>query len=247
MPFIERFTRFVERLLPETRSPLTRSLDPAALENPIVAVEAVRRTIALAMEAMCPKVEAAVAAGEKIGGLSLAEPVEALRQARDFISDVSGPPDSDNEDRRLTSTLHALDHVSRLAEAAGEEPEFPMTHDGEDEARAAVLCIEAMRSAAAAVGDIAQESALSADAAPIRSMETPGAEAALARLEENARLLEQLKQGHRGPTLSKVAAGEIKVEQAMARIETVRRLEALARHAWRAVAHLLGSAKAPLA
>jgi phosphate:Na+ symporter len=98
MPFIERFTRFVERLLPETRSPLTGSLDPAALENPIVAVDAVRRTIALAIEAMRPKVEAAVAADEKIGGLSLAEPVEALRQARDFISDVSGPPHCDNED-----------------------------------------------------------------------------------------------------------------------------------------------------
>jgi phosphate:Na+ symporter len=40
--------------------------------------------------------------------------------------------------------------------------------------------------------------------------------------------------------LSKVATGEITADQAMARIETVRRLEALARHAWRGAAHLLG-------
>ena len=53
MPAIEWFTRLVERLLPERGSPLTRGLDHAALVNPVVAVEAVRRTVALAIEALC--------------------------------------------------------------------------------------------------------------------------------------------------------------------------------------------------
>ena len=43
LPFIGKFTRFVERILPERGSPLTRCLDPSALTTPIVAVEAVRR------------------------------------------------------------------------------------------------------------------------------------------------------------------------------------------------------------
>ena len=34
MPAIGWFTRFVERLLPDRTSPLTRSLDPAALATP---------------------------------------------------------------------------------------------------------------------------------------------------------------------------------------------------------------------
>jgi phosphate:Na+ symporter len=245
MPAIKSFTRFVERLLPDTRSALTRALDPAALENPVVAVEAVRRTIALAIQTIGPKIEAAVAADGAASSLSLAEPAEALRQARDFIAEVSGPPDSEKEDRRLTSTLHALDHMIRLAEAAGEAPEFPMARDGEDEQRAAALCAEAMRAAVAAVADIARESALCADAAPIETLETPAAGAALHRLEDCARKLEELKRAHRGPTLSKVGSGEINVDQAMGRIETVRRLEALARHASRAVAHLLGEAEKP--
>jgi hypothetical protein len=39
------------------------------------------------------------------------------------IGEVSaGPPDSKAEEVRLTSTLHALDHASRLAEIAGEKP-----------------------------------------------------------------------------------------------------------------------------
>jgi phosphate:Na+ symporter len=241
MPLIDRFTRFVERLLPETRSPLTRILDPAALENPVVAVEAVRRTIALAMQKMCPAIDAAVSGdGKAAPGLSISESAEVLRQARDFLSDVSGPPDSDSEEFRLMSTLHALDHISRLSEIASEAPESPTAKDGPDEARAAALCAEAMRAAVAAVSDIAQEAALSAAAAPIDCLETPGAGSALARLEDCATQLGDLRRAHRGPTLGKVGTREITADQAMARIETVRRLEALARHAWRGAGHLLG-------
>ncbi len=65
MPVIDWFTRFVERLLPERASPLTRSLDTAALASPIVAVEAVRRTVALAIEALCGSIGAALTAPDK--------------------------------------------------------------------------------------------------------------------------------------------------------------------------------------
>src|ERR1700755_3480065 len=40
LPVINRFTRFVERILPERGSPLTRSLDPVALETPMATEEA---------------------------------------------------------------------------------------------------------------------------------------------------------------------------------------------------------------
>src|SRR5262245_28150543 len=57
LPLIHRFTRLVEHILPERGSPLTRCLDPSALASPIVAVEAVRRTIARALAAMCGSTE----------------------------------------------------------------------------------------------------------------------------------------------------------------------------------------------
>src|SRR5262249_46237094 len=62
LPLIDKFTRFVERLLPERGSPLTRCLDPSALATPIAAVEAVRRTVARALAAVCASVDAALAA-----------------------------------------------------------------------------------------------------------------------------------------------------------------------------------------
>jgi phosphate:Na+ symporter len=119
LPLIDRFTRLVEHILPERGSPLTRCLDPSALATPIVAVEAVRRTIARALEAVCGSIDAALVAASrdepsrprKIVG-SVPEAADALSQAQDFMSNVTRPPDSRAEQRRLTSTLHALDHVS---------------------------------------------------------------------------------------------------------------------------------------
>src|SRR5262249_1405802 len=57
LPLVDWFTRVVERILPERGSPLTRSLDPSALATPIVAVEAVRRTIASALATVCGSIE----------------------------------------------------------------------------------------------------------------------------------------------------------------------------------------------
>jgi phosphate:Na+ symporter len=70
LPLIDRFTRLVERILPERGSPLTRCLDPSALVAPIAAEEAVRRTVARALAAICASVEAmlqAVAGGRSTG------------------------------------------------------------------------------------------------------------------------------------------------------------------------------------
>jgi phosphate:Na+ symporter len=111
---------------------------------------------------------------------------------------------------------------------------------GLEDTRAAQLCAEAMRNAISAVGDIAREKALSDAAVPIQSLETPNACSALAKLEECAKSLSDLRRTHRSATLSAVGAGEISADQALARIETVRRLEALTLHVRRAAAQLLG-------
>jgi phosphate:Na+ symporter len=247
MPAIDWFTRFVGRLLPEQASPLTRGLDPAALVSPIVAVEAVRRTVALAMETVCGSVGAALLGASNDGvpglgksGLTVAAAADALRQAQEFISDVSNPSDSKAEELRLTSTLHALDHASQLAKIARDEPEFAKMKGGSEDVRAGQLCAEAMQEAASVVGDIARESALSDAAVPIKSLDTPNATSALAKLEQCTKALRELRRAHRATTLSAVASGEISADQAMDRVETVRHLDALAHHACRSAAHLVG-------
>jgi len=256
LPLIDPFTRLVERILPERASPLTRYLDPSALETPVVAVEAVRRMIARALEAVCGSVEAALVAAngnEPVrpgkDAISVPEAVNALRQAQVFLSDVTGPPDSDDEQRRLTSTLHALDHASRFAETANGKIDFGTMGSGPDDARAGQLCADAMRTATSVAGEVESlpgiGQALRATPAPPSSDVTSGAAAVsteelLVQLERSAAQLREMQRSYRSATLGAVANGRLSADAAIVHVDTVRSLEALAHHAWRSAAHLVG-------
>jgi len=253
LPLIDKFTRFVERILPERGSPLTRCLDPSVLATPIATVEAVRRTVARALTTMCASLDSALAAaghGEVIrpkkNARAVAEAADALRQAQEFMSGMNGPPESEDEQRRLTSTLHALDHASRLAETAGEEAVLGSVSNGPDELRAVQLCAEAMRSAALVADEVAAP--ITSSTGTQRSLEAlacdgaaTSTEEALSRLEHCAKELGELQRTYRSTTLSSGTDGTLTADQAIARVDSMRRLEGLARHAWRAATHLVGS------
>jgi phosphate:Na+ symporter len=239
LPLIHRFTRFVERVLPERGSPLTRCLDPAALLTPIAAEEAVRRTVARSLGTMCGSIGEALTA--TIHGMSLRAPKkalsvteagDALSQAQEFISDASGPPESQEEQERLTCTLHALDHASRLAEVAGQKGELGSLPMGSEDLRAAELCADAMRNAVLIAGEVG---ALPDD--PDRA--APVDEQTMVQLEGYAKTLGELQPAYRKSTLSSVASGALNADEAIARVDTFRLLEALARHAWRSSAYLM--------
>ncbi|MFH0303180.1 Na/Pi symporter [Bradyrhizobium sp. 31Argb] len=253
LPFVNWFTRLVERILPERGSPLTRCLDPSALASPIVAVEAVRRTIARALATVCASIEAALAGRAepiRLGkdAASVQDAADALRQAQIFLSDVTGPPETDDEQQRLTSTLHALDHASRLTEMANSGINFGSVGGGPEDIRAAELCAEAMRSAAAiARGVAAPRAAGSPQVMPASHgadvMAGPRAvstDEAMPELERCATQLGEMLRTHRSATLGAVANGTLTADAALVRVETVRSLEALSRHAWRSAAHLVG-------
>jgi phosphate:Na+ symporter len=261
LPVIDRFTRLVERILPERGSPLTRCLDPAALMTPIATVEAVRRTVARALGTMCGSLATTLAAanpGASVrpgnNAVSATEAADALRQAREFLSEASGPPETEDEQRRLTSTLHALDHASRLAETISEDAKFATAGGGSEDTRAAEICAEAMRDAVSLAADVAALPASSHAAAVALGNELKGpldpkkellaaeasTEQALSQLERCVKALGELRRDHRSATLSSAASGGLTADEAIARVDAVRRLEALAYHAWRSAAHLVG-------
>jgi phosphate:Na+ symporter len=259
LPLADGFTRLVERILPERGSPLTRCLDPSALATPLVAVEAVRRTIARALAAGCGSVEAALMAANRsepvrLGkdAISVPEAADALREAQVFLAEVTGPPESHDERQRLTSTLHALDHASRLAEIASGAIDFGTVRGGPGDARAGQLCADAMRSVTSVAGevDVLPSITQSSRARPAsRSINaTSGAatvstEEALAELKRCATELRELQPSHRSATLGAVANGTLTADAAIVRVNTLRSLEALTHHAWRSVAHLVSGGK----
>ncbi|HEY0505199.1 MAG TPA: Na/Pi symporter [Lysobacter sp.] len=248
LPLIDRFTRLVERLLPERRSPLTRCLDPAALDTPLAAEEAVRRTVARALDAMCGSVASALVVPAQGPGKETVVAIEAgdaLRQAWEFAAEASGPPDSEAEQDRLTSTLHALDEASRLAGIVGEPGAWRPAPAGSDDARAVALCAEAMRNAVLIAGEIgglpgSREQAVAAnDRKGVAAATGALAGSAMADLERCASELRELQQSHRKDILASVAGGTVGADEAAARVDGARRLEAVAGHAWRCAAHLV--------
>ena len=164
------------------------------------------------------------------------------------MSEASGPPESE-EQKRLTSTLHALDNASRLAEVAGEKGELGSVPRGSEDALAAELCGEAMRNAVliadevgALPGDHDQPARIETFD-PEQEVAAHGApsEQAMVKLEHCAETLRELQRAHRKATLSSIAGGAVGADEAIARVDAVRRLEALARYAWRCAAHLVDS------
>ena len=245
LPLVDRFTRFVERILPERGSPLTRSLDRAALVTPLVAEEAVRRTVARSLGSICESIGEALSARKNAVSVTAAS--NALRQAREFMSEASGPPESEDEQERLTNTLYALDYASRLAEVAGDKDGFGSVARGPEDTRAAKLCAEAMHNAVLIAGHVG---ALPDDprAAPIETLDgktevaaDAPTEQAMIELEQCATTLHEMQDAHRKVTLSSVASGAVSVDEAMTRVDRVRRLTALAYHAWRSAAYLVDS------
>jgi len=241
LPLFGWFTRFVERFVPERGAVLTRRLDRAALANPVVAIEAVRRTVAMALQALCGSMMSSLdhaGAADSVPSISAA--AEALEQAREFLSEVSGPSTSEEEELRLTSTLHALDHASRFADIAREELAFEGAKGGSEDERVVQFFEETLGSAALAVSDVADETGLSDAGEPIKSLDTPSAASALTKVQQGAQALRELRRAHRSTTLGAVAKGLLTAEEAMASVDFVRRLDAAAHHAWRSAAHLNG-------
>jgi phosphate:Na+ symporter len=233
LPVMARFTRFVERTLPDRGHTLTRYLDPSTLSVPIAAEEAVRKTVAAALGTMCTSLSAALAdkGGDRRPAPSMDEPTKALLQAQEFMSEVSRPPDSPEEQRRLTLTMHALNHASRLAEVASGENLFWIIHQGDENARAATLCADALTEAAGILSQITAQ--------PGTENTTPLTQERLSHLERAARELDALQTSHRAASLAAIGSGAMTANEAMASVDMVRRLEAIAHHAWRSTTQLV--------
>lgn len=253
LPVMNNFTRFVERILPDRGSALTRCLDPSTLAIPIAAEEAVRRTVARALGAMCQSLGGLLAGAARDGQaeLPMEEAASALCQAQEFISEVSRPPDSPDEQRRLTLTMHALDHASRLAEVAAEENGPWAARNGGEDIRAAQLCADAMKYTAEIAAQVAAASGspVKSDAQLRSSLAQPfdarivepvsPIQDVLVRLEQCAKDLHSLQKDHRVAALGAIAKGAMTASEAMACVDTVRRLTAVAHHAWRSASQLV--------
>ena len=245
LPATQWFTRVVERLLPSKESPLERALDPAALLNPVVTIEAARRAVAEVLKTIAIAVAASLSGGTGRAEPGVAAAAAAVEVVRDFLSELKEPPETEEERHRMTSTLHALDHTSRLAELLRDDGLPGPLAGGPDDLRIAELCKQAMRWAQTVTESTTAESALSKRAEPIGWRASPEASAALAEIESAAQAIGAMLPGRRAAILASVEPGRLTAAEAFARLDEARRLGRIAHHAWRSTAHLLGRGAHP--
>ncbi len=239
LPAARWFTHVVERLLPSKETALERALDPSALVNPVIAIEAARRVVAGVLQTTVVSARAALAAGTDSTAQGAVAAVAALEKARDFLSDLKEPPETDEERFRMTSTLHALDHALRLVTNLAENG-LPRRTGVTPNPRVIAICEQAMQATLTVSASITGKSALTARAEPIGWGVSPEVGAALAEIEHAAKELEAMHRGYRAMTLASVAPGNLTATEALARIDSARRLDRIVNHAWRSAAHLVG-------
>lgn len=240
LPASQWFTRVVERLLPSKETALERALDPSALVNPVIAVETTRRVVADVLKTTAASIASALSTEAPHAPLDATAPANTLEKARHFLSELQEPPETEEEQFRMTSTLHALDHASRLVSTFGKLVSSGPTSRTFYDPRAAARFKEAIAATQAIAESITSESALTQQAQPIGWTVSPQISAALAELEQAAKDIDVLQRDQRATILASVAPGQLNASEAFARIDAARRLNRLVHHAWRAAVHLLG-------
>lgn len=241
LPIISRFARLVERIVPQRGPALTRHLDRSVLAVPAVAVEAARRAVAGVLGTLSASLAATIESRRDSAALRAdsLRASEALDEVQLFLAQLGEPPASAGERRRLASTLHALDHTSRLAGNARET--VAMAQGDREDAKADATAVRALLAAA----EIAAKIGAPAGPTPPGQAEADSLRDSIASLAATAAELAEFRREQRKSTLDAAANGAISSERAIARVERVRYLDRLAYHAWRAAAHLADTPDAP--
>jgi phosphate:Na+ symporter len=240
LPATQWFTRVVERILPSRQTALQRALDPSILASPEIAIETARRVVADVLGTTAGSVSAALSAGSGSLARNTGAAASTLEAVRNFLSEMEEPAATEAEQDRMTSTLHALDHTSRLVDVLADDGLLRQVTGAPDDHGAAALCRTAMHATQAIARSITSETALSGQAASIGWTVSPEVAGALNEVEDASKQLGALQKNHRALTIASVAPGALNPVDAFAQIENVRRLDRIANHAWRSAAHLFG-------
>jgi phosphate:Na+ symporter len=232
-PFLGAFARMVERMVPETTSPLTRHLDSAVAALPAVAVEVARRSalqVALLLFHRCS--QSLRGEGRRPAAdteHALAPAAEAIGTIRRFLAKVRTSPGDEAEHDRHLSLLHAVDHLDGFLGALREYEAHPpgIGDDGPARAKALLGSILAVRGGEGEEG-LYEASRLEEEGLPDASA-----------LEEVSMALASLRKEVRADILSATALGELDPGRAWDEIEVIKILDRLGYHAWRTVHHLV--------
>lgn len=216
LPGAKAYAGLITRLVRDRGPVLTQRLDPTVRSVPAVAVEAARLTLVdiakVAVEAVRGRL-AGESDGVRAARLGAAE--AALAEIRVFLTGVGASAESESVHRVLVSTLHALDHTSRLVDVIGRRLPMPDSPG------------------------ILRAKSLLAGLTTIVEQWLEGDHKGLPQqIESIARELADMRRRQRIVVLERTAAGEAGAGEALVALDAMRLLDRMAYHMWRIAHHL---------
>ncbi|NMA69553.1 MAG: Na/Pi symporter [Desulfitobacterium sp.] len=121
VPFIHPFAKLVKRILPEKGNPLTQYLDKNVATVPAVALEAAYKTLIGIINELTEEIIFLVRFQKTSDTFekTIEKIEEAIVITREFLDSLH--PHSMEDQNRLLSQIHALDHLDRLIKVLKEE------------------------------------------------------------------------------------------------------------------------------
>jgi phosphate:Na+ symporter len=220
LPFTRPFADFVTRLVPERGPVLTRHLDSSVLRVPAVAVEAAARALR-EIAAVTLTGAATLLAG---GRLSRQEQERlwaaqaAMAETRSFVGKIPVVEHERELYGRRLALLHAGDHLDRLVEACL-ETECPV--QGKEALEAANRLLPELESAIIW----------------LRQSREKGRDL-VEHLKKASKRQAKIRRKHRVWLLEETAAGRTNPDEAQRQLESMRWVDRIAYHTWRASRHL---------
>lgn len=227
LPFVQPFSRAIERLLPHKGSAFSRHLDDSLLSIPSVALEAVWRSqrdtatalMTLWESLLDPQRKVAMPAG------TWSELEEALESCKRFLARIPSTADSQADadaDRRL-SLMHSLDHMIRLVHQI----------QGGQHTLAQVRTDPVLEA-------FVRRSQLSAKQARAGLSDSEAEETdSLAELEAISRNQASERKEQRTLLLRRSASGQEKPEKILQQLDVIRLLDSSSYHIWRVALYLI--------
>lgn len=220
LPFTHHFAAFITNLIKDKVSIYTRHLDTALLEETSLALTAIRTSIQLELVDLLNQLRHMLTETGKPKHIDLIELQIALDKTHAYADLIHLNKDEDRNWQRLTSSMHALDHLQRLHERCEEDI---------DRAQAA-RTIEALKPLRDQVSQCIEQI--------IESVEDKNwAEASVHAQTTAASILEQVEP-MREAVMNQLAAGQVTVPQATDKLEAIRWLKRVSRHIARITVHL---------
>lgn len=217
LPISGRFSRLVERIIPDKGDRLTRFLDVSVTSLGPVALEAARRSVAEIMREMLEDIRQLLE-GSKIRAERISRFRTALDEIHRFLHRLSAGAQSEAEVARHLAILHAAEHASLLAGACERAPQV------------SVLKAPAIDPQAAALLDMIAEAQ--------RWLVNPATAAPADVMADAAENIERMRRTIRLDVLQQIAKGQSDPAKAAAAIEALRWANEVAHRVARGVTYL---------